>query len=94
MIAEIPNAADMLREAVKGTVFEAQDRFNPLLRDIRSLLQSLGGDVTAGNLSKMVRAGVYFLSTPLQRRDVIADFFDCYAPDVSAAEMLRMMGNM
>lgn len=91
---EMPNPADVLREAVKGTVFDTPDRFAPLQRDIRALLQSLGGDVTAGNLASTVRSGVYFLSTPLQRRDVIADFFDFYPQDATVAEMLKAMGNV
>lgn len=90
-ILEMPSPSDVLAEVVENTCFDKPERFDPLLRDIHSLLQSLASDVTAGNLTKSVRAGVYFLSTPHNRRDVIADFFDSYPVDATAAEILKAM---
>lgn len=88
---EMPNPSDILAEIVQNTCFDTPDRFDPLLNDIRSLLRSLAPDVSAGNLAKTVRAGVYFLRTSHSRRDVIADFFDSYPVDTTAAEILAVM---
>lgn len=90
-ILEMPNPMDVLHEAVAGTVFDTPERVGPLMQDIHALLQSLGGDVKAGNLTKTVRQGVYFLRTSHHRRDVIADFFDFYPEDATVAEILKAM---
>lgn len=88
---EMPNPSVVLTEVVEDTCFANPDRFGSLLNDIRSLLRSLAPDVTSGNIAKTVRAGVYFLRTSHNRRDVIADFFDVYPASTTAAEILATM---
>lgn len=90
-ILEMPNPVDVLTTVVEGSVYSHPDRFGPLLQDIRSLLRSLGGDVTAGSLVNTVRQGVYFLRTAHQRRDLMAEFFECYPEDATATEILKTM---
>ncbi|ATJ89399.1 hypothetical protein HK16_10770 [Acetobacter senegalensis] len=90
-LLEMPSPSDVLRAVVEGSVYSRPDRFSPLLQDIRSLLRSLGGDVTAGSLAHTVRQGVYFLRTAHQRRDLMAEFFESYPVATTAAEILKTM---
>lgn len=90
-VLEMPNPSEVLRAVVEGSVYSQPDRFTPLLRDIRSLLRSLGGDVTAGSLVSTVRQGVYFLRTAHQRRDLMAEFFESYPKGTTATEILKTM---
>lgn len=82
-----------LRSSAEGTIFEQEERLEGAAIAIRQMIRNQRSDATASELAIAVRCFPEAFSGTVERRDVVAEFFDSFPDDLPAMRIAEGLEN-
>jgi|GEM_PF-3315212 len=82
-----------LKSCAEGTIFEQQERLEGTAIAIRQMIRNHAPNASASELAGIVRCFPEAFSGTVERRDVVAEFFDSFPDDLPAMRIAEGLEN-